>query len=381
MKKSRTNVFLLLSAALLLVLVVVVGCGGGGDTTTTQPPAGGDTGTSAGTETTEATPPADGKTYELKIAHIWPAGHAIETDVVQPWAKEISDATGGKVKIVSYPGQTLVKGPEVYDGVVNGITDIGISVYGYNAGRFPIVEAFLLPGISWQTAKASGAALTDGLKQLDAAEIKDTHVLMSFATGPGEMLMKTPVRKLEDVKGLEIGATAGPRGDGLKLLGATPVVLPMPEVYEAQSRGVIQGVIGPYEAMTGFKLADVTDYITDTPFLYVNFFYITMNKNTWDSLPAEYQKAITQVSEKYYNDVVLGLFDRLNQEALDAAMAKKKIEIITLSDQEQARWKDKLQPVFADYKAVLDGKGLDGAAILAKVQELADKYNSMYPAK
>jgi TRAP-type C4-dicarboxylate transport system substrate-binding protein len=243
------------------------------------------------------------------------------------------------------------------------------------------VEAFLLPGISWTTSKSSGAALTEGLQTLAPEEIKDTHVLMSFATGPGEMLMKVPVRTIADLKGLELGATAGPRGDGLKLLGATPVVLPMPEVYEAQSRGVIKGVIGPYEAMTGFKLADVTDYITDTPFLYVNFFFLTMNNAKFDELPAAYQEAITTITQKYYEEVALGLFDDLNKEALDAALAQKDIEMITLSDEEQATWKEKLAPVFVDYQAVLDGKGLDGAKIIATVKELSDKYNAMYPAQ
>lgn len=374
----RRSMFVLVGVALLLSFAVLVGCGGGTTTTTV---AGETTTTAADGTTTTAAAPVDDKVYELSIAHIWPATHAVQTRLIDPMAKEISDATNGKVKLVSYPGGTLLKGPEVYEGVVTGVADMGISVYGYNAGRFPVVEAFLLPGISWTTAKSAGAAITEGLQKYGEKEIGDTKVLMSFATGPGQMLMKVPVRTLDDMKGLELGATAGPRGDGLKLLGATPVVLPMPEVYEAQSRGVIKGVIGPYEAMTGFKLADVTDYITETPFLYVNYFFLNINKDKFDSLPAAYQEAITTVSQKYYNDVALGLFDDLNQEALDAAMATKDIEIITLSDAEQSLWKEKMAPIFDDYKAVLDGKGLDGAAIIADVKGLSDKYNSMYPAQ
>lgn len=376
MISMRRSMFVLVGVALLLSFAVLVGCGGGTTTTTA-----GETTTAADATTTTAVEPLDDTVYELSIAHIWPAGHAIQTRLIDPMAQEISDATNGKVKLVSYPGGTLLKGPEVYEGVVTGVADMGISVYGYNAGRFPIVEAFLLPGISWTTSKSSGAALTEGLQMFDAAEIKDSHVLMSFATGPGEMLMKVPVRSLADLKGLELGATAGPRGDGLKLLGATPVVLPMPEVYEAQSRGVIKGVIGPYEAMTGFKLADVTDYITDTPFLYVNYFFLTMNNDKFDALPAPYQEALTTITEKYYNEVTLGLFDDLNKEALDAALAAKDIEIITLSDAEQTLWKEKMAPIFTDYQAVLDGKGLDGAAIIAAVKQLSDKYNAMYPAQ
>lgn len=369
--------FVLVGVALLLSFAVLAGCGGGTTTTTVA----GETTTTAAGDTTTTAAPVDDKVYELSIAHIWPATHAVQTRLIDPMAQEISDATNGKVKLVSYPGGTLLKGPEVYEGVVTGVADMGISVYGYNAGRFPVVEAFLLPGISWTTSKSAGAAITEGLQKYGEAEIADTRVLMSFATGPGEMLMKVPVRTLDDMKGLELGATAGPRGDGLKLLGATPVVLPMPEVYEAQSRGVIKGVIGPYEAMTGFKLADVTDYITDTPFLYVNYFFMNINKDKFDSLPAAYQQAITTISEKYYNDVALGLFDDLNQEALDAAMASKDIEMITLPDAEQTLWKEKMAPIFDDYQAVLDGKGLDGAAIIASVRELSDKYNAMYPAQ
>ena len=375
----RRSMFVLVGVALLLSFTVLVGCGGTSTTTTTA--AAGDTTTTAAEDTTTTAETLDDTVYELSIAHIWPATHAIQTRLIDPMAKEISDATDGKVKLVSYPGGTLLKGPEVYEGVVTGVADMGISVYGYNAGRFPVVEAFLLPGISWATAKSAGEAVTEGLQMYGEQEISDTHVFMSFATGPGEMLMKVPVRTLADMKGLEIGATAGPRGDGLKLLGATPVVLPMPEVYEAQSRGVIKGVVGPYEAMTGFKLADVTDYITDTPFLYVNYFFLNMNKDKFDALPAPYQEALTTIMDKYYNDVALGLFDDLNKEALDAAMSTKKIEMITLPDAEQTLWKEKLAPIFTDYQAVLDGKGLDGAKIIETVRQLSDKYNAMYPAQ
>jgi TRAP-type C4-dicarboxylate transport system substrate-binding protein len=366
----------LLGVVLLLSFAAVVGCGGDDETTTT---AAAETTTTMAEETTTT---MDDTVYELSLAHLWPEGHAFEQRIVQPMAKEISDLTNGKVIITSYPGGTLLKGPEIYEGVVQGTADMGTSVYAYNAGRFPVVEAFLLPGISWATAKACGAALTEGLEMFNPEEIQDTHLLFSFGTGPGHLLMKDPpVRKLEDLNGLEIGATAGPRGEGLAMLGATPVVLPMPEVYEAQSRGVINGVVGPYEAMTAFKLSDVTDYITDTPFLYVNYFFLTMNKDKFDSLPAPYQEVVTTVSQKYFEEIALGLFDDLNQEALDAAQAAKDIEMITLDEAEQARWTDKLAPTFDNYAKVLDDQGLDSAAILQAVNDLSAKYNEMYPAQ
>jgi TRAP-type transport system periplasmic protein len=376
----RKYALLFLTAILLLGLGLLGACGGDATTDTTAAPGATDTTATEAEPTEETAAPGDGQVYELKLAHIWGAPHAIEQRVVIPWAERISEATDGNVKIVSYPGQTLLKGPEIYEGIVTGVADIGISVYAYNAGRFPVVEAFLLPGVSWATAKSSGAALQEGLEQLQPAEVNDTHILMNFATGPGHLLMKTPVRNLDDLSGLEIGATAGPRGDGLNLLGAVPVVMPMPETYEAQSRGVIQGTVGPYEAMVGFKLGDVTDYITNTPFLYVNFFFMNMNQQKWDSLPAEYQDAITRVTEEMWDEVVLGLFDDLNEEALEEYTSTKDMELIELSAEEQEAWMARLQPIWDNYQQELDAKGLNGEEIISTVRELSDKYNDMYPA-
>ena len=120
---------------------------------------------------------------------------------------------------------------------------------------------------------------------------------------------------------------------------------------------------------------DVTDYITETPFLFIQYFYMTMNKDKWDSMPAEYQDAITEVTNQMYEDTAAGLYDGLSQEALDASLAEKDIEITSLSEEETAKWKDKIAPVFDEYQAKLDEQGLDGEMILNTVKELADKYN------
>src|SRR5680860_710496 len=221
----RKPLILLLVAALLLTGALVIGCGGDEETTTTSEETG-------ATETTEA---AEAENFELKVAHFLPAGHAVETDLVQPGGEAISEATNAHVTITSYPGQTLLKASEIYEGVTKGVADVGISAYGYNIGRFPIAEAFTLPGISWDSAVSAGKALTEGIETLDPEELQDTHHLMSLSTGPGALLAKTPVRNLDSLQGLQIAATSGVVGDALGMLGATPVVMPMPDVYEAQS--------------------------------------------------------------------------------------------------------------------------------------------------
>src|SRR4030066_176796 len=61
------------------------------------------------------------------------------------WAKEIEKRTGGRVQITMHYGGTLTPAPQVYDGVVKGLSDVGMSVCGYTRGRFPLTEVVELP--------------------------------------------------------------------------------------------------------------------------------------------------------------------------------------------------------------------------------------------
>ncbi|MDZ4133186.1 MAG: ABC transporter substrate-binding protein, partial [Dethiobacteria bacterium] len=98
------------------------------------------------------TPADDAQVYEFTLAHFFPAVHPAETELVQGWAAALDEASGGRIKITSYPGETLLKGPEIYEGVVSGIADIGLSAFFYTRGRFPVLVAFVLPGIVYQNS-------------------------------------------------------------------------------------------------------------------------------------------------------------------------------------------------------------------------------------
>jgi len=318
------------------------------------------------------------KPIELKLAHFWPATHTAEKDIAQGWIKAVEKATNGRVKITSYPAETLLKSAETYEGVVKGVADVGMSAYAYTRGRFPVVETYLLPGISNKNSITASLSIMDGIKTLNPKELQDTHHLFSWATGPGALVSKTPFRELNDIKGLEIGATAGPRGDAIKLLGATPITMPMPEWYEALQKGIMKGGVGPLETLQGFRLGEVTaNYITMTPFLYNQAFFLTMNLDKWNSIPADVQKQITEATEKFYAENVPSMFDRINGAGLKWTQDKKKVEIINITEAETAKWLDLIKPLQTDYVTFLNSKGLDGAKILSTVKDVTDKNNKL----
>ncbi|MDD4802069.1 MAG: TRAP transporter substrate-binding protein [Syntrophomonas sp.] len=345
---------------LMLLMLSIVGCG-----------------TKTSTSATAKDSPDKVKAVELKLAHFWPANHPAEVQLVKPWASEIENATQGQVKITSYPGETLLKAADIYGGVEKGIADIGISCFSYTRGSFPVSEVFELPGITYNNSKVASKVAWEGLKELNPKEIQGTHLLMVITTGPGDLFAKVPVRSLDDLKGLEIRAT-GLSAATLKTLGATPVAMSQAEAYESLAKGVVKGNLGPLEVLQGWKQAEVTKYITKTPFLYNTLFFVTMNNDKWGSLSPEVQKTVEDITERYFEQVGMGLWDKQNEDAMNGAINQNKMEIINLPQTEVERWINLVAPVQQDYVERMTKQGLNGQDILNLVKAKADKYNMEY---
>lgn len=317
------------------------------------------------------------KPVELKLAHFFPATHPVETQLVQPWAKEVEKATNGQVKVTSYPGETLCKAPDVYGGVKSGIADLGISCFSYTRGTFPVSEVFELPGITYKNSSVASNVAWDGIQQLNPKEVQDTKLMMLFTTGPGDLYTKTPVTKLADMKGMAIRAT-GLSAATLTALGANPVAMPQSEAYEALSKGLVKGNLGPIEVLQGWKQAEVTKYITKTPFLYNTVFFFNMNQDKWNSLSPENQKAITEVNKKFFGEVAAGIWDKQNAAAMAGAVKDNKMEVLSLTPDETEKWVKLIIPIQDDYVKRMKEQGQDGQKALDLVKSLADKYNKQY---
>jgi len=315
-----------------------------------------------------------GEVLKLNLAHFWPGNHPIETELVQPWIKAVEEATEGRVKITSHPGETLIVSAEIYEGVKNGVADIGLSCFSYTRGQFPVLEVFELPGVVYNNSAAASKIAWEGIQKINPKEVQDTTLMMVITTGPGNLFTKNPVNNINDLKGLEIRAT-GLSAATLKALGATPVAMPQSEAWEALDKGIVKGNLGPTEILKGWNQAEVTEYITLTPFLYNTLFFFTINKNKWDKISKEDQDAILAVNQKFFDEVACGLWDKQNAAAYKYATEEKGMKVIELTAEEKAIWTNLVKPVQDDFIKKMDDMGLNGREILNTVLELSDKYN------
>jgi TRAP-type C4-dicarboxylate transport system substrate-binding protein len=188
------------------------------------------------------------------------------------------------------------------------------------------------------------------------------------ATPPAILHTKLkPVKNLEDLKGIKI-RTAGNSTRLAQLLGAAPVSVFMPEVYDAINKGVAEGLFAPNDTMMMWNIGEVIKYSTRNPSTgYSSVFYAVMNKSKWATLQPQDQKIIDQINEEWTQRQAK-LWDDENTKAAEY-IKKHKITVIELSREEDSRWAAKAQPLFDEYVNNMKKLGLPGEEVLKFARE------------
>jgi TRAP-type C4-dicarboxylate transport system substrate-binding protein len=298
---------------------------------------------------------AQEKVVTLNLSNFFPPENKISVAMDQ-WCKEVEKRTNGRVKVTQFAGGTLTPPGQTYAGVIKGVADLGLSFFSYTMGRFPLTEVLDLP-LGYKSGYVGAKLANEYYKKFKPKELDEVKVLFLTTSPPHMLFAKKPVKNLEDLKGLKIRST-GTSAKVVQALGGAPVAMPMSEAYDALSKGVVQGIIGPYEPMKGFKLAEVVSDSTEYGTAYVGSNYVVMNKNKWNGLPVDIQKIIEKIDEEWIEKMGR-LWDELDKEGKDVFL-RKGGKAVVLSKEENARWGERLRPILDDYVKDMKSKGLPG---------------------
>lgn len=324
----------------------------------------------------------EARTIKLNFATFWPGenfyisqGHNLWIEAIK---KRVEEETNHTLDVRVFPGGVLLGATEIYEGVISGAADIGSTCPSYTPGAFPATTALELPGFKNDNAIVSSMTIDEAYKTIQAInqEYKDVKVMLFWATGPGDLFTQTPVRNLEDIKGMEIRVASG-SVPAIQSLGGTPVTMPMGESYLALNQGIVEGILGPSEIMEGFRLAEVTKSITKTPFLYNTVFVKVMNLKTWNSLPKEVQEIIEEVNAEFVMKYA-ELGKKQSEIGESLAINDYNHQLINLSEEETNKWLESLKIVQENWIRQSEKKNLPGREILEKVKELDDKYSKLF---
>lgn len=281
---------------------------------------------------------------ELKFSNFFPVP-ARQSKICEEFIKDLEERTGGRVKFRFFTAGTLLTAPKIYDGVVEGIADIGLSNIGYTFGRFRATEALDLP-LGFPNAWVANRVANDFYREFKPKEWDKVHMLSMHASPVNVVLSATkPVNKMEDLKGMTLRGL-GFIAEVVAALGGTPRPIPMAEAYEAIGKRVIDGLMIPMETLRAFRLAEVTKYATECwPIGQVYTFYLVMNKDSWNKLPADIQKIF---NEYPFEEKLATMWNEIDIDGKKYGL-EKGLKFIELPREEITKWKKAVEPVLDKY--------------------------------
>ena len=315
--------------------------------------------------------------FTFKLHHFLPPPSMAHSQFLKPWAEKVMAESNGRIKIDLYPAMQLGgKPPQLFDQARKGIADITWTVGGYTPGRFPKATAFELPFMA-TAAKPMSIALQEYAEKEMQDELKDVHLLAMHTHAPGSLHSRTKAIKTSaDLKGLKVRAPNKTMAKALSAMGANPVFMPVPQMPSALSKGVIDVAVLPYEVVKPLKIHQLVKHHTEINGergLYSQFFIFSMNKKSYNKLPADLKKVIDNNSGVELAGHIGALFDDYEMVGKKASIEQGNT-ITQLDAATVAQWKADLQFVTDDWVKDMTEDGYKAQELLDLANALITKY-------
>ncbi|MHC5655978.1 TRAP transporter substrate-binding protein [Stappia sp.] len=305
----------------------------------------------------------------LKLADSLPAGHSITKNATAFFFEKAKDASGGKLDFQHFPAQQLGKAKDLLMVTQTGLADIGYIVPSYVSEKMPLGAVAELPGgfksscegamAYWQLAKPGG--------MLDELEFKPNgvRVLYVVALSPYQAIFseKADFKGFEDFKGRKIRSNPGPMELGLGNLGAVPIRMTPPEIFDAMTKGTIDGALLPYTSTFSYGLDKAVKSATiGQNFGTVGITY-SINQKKWESLPKDIQEALTKAGEETVSHAC-AIFDQEEKELAGKLKEQGTLLVEFTPDQEKIL-SENFDTVTKEWVANLEKRGEPAEKVLA----------------
>jgi TRAP-type C4-dicarboxylate transport system substrate-binding protein len=283
-----------------------------------------------------------------------------------PMLEELKEQSGGRVGYTLLGSSVLGSGPEHYDIVAKGISDMGYATLTWLPGRFPLTDVLSLPAAikSKETATDIGNAMFERILNPEFPGIK---VLELNGCIDSSLWTRWPVHTRADLIGMRIRSPGGMQTRCIESLGAQAVFMPMIQVYDALENGSIDGVVTCPSMYLSFGLYKAASYGTLATFGCVDE-GLFMNLDSWNNTPDDLKAVITRVCSNPYRST--GAMSEQSYAGMMRDIEERGVELYHLPQEEAERWYAAFQNATRSWAEGLEAEGLPAKeAVLTFNQE------------
>ncbi|KUK13945.1 MAG: TRAP-type transport system periplasmic protein [bacterium] len=277
----------------------------------------------------------------IKAATPFPKGHII-TEAMENFKAIIEENTKGKIKIELEIQKDSEEG--VNDKCSKGEVDMqftgGRALEVFAPQYFFMNAPFVLKDHEHFYRIMKGPIGEKAKAQI--LEKGNMYTLGYLYRGYRQMTSNKPILDLKDIEGLKLRLPVVPTWIKVwEALGAKPVPVPLPGLYNALKEGTAEASEGDLTQISGYKLYEVQKYLTITNHL-VSFGWVHMYKPTFDKLSPEEQKLISETAEKVCMTATEKLLANENEILKD--LLKKGMTTVYLDEKTMTKIREKAKP-------------------------------------
>ena len=310
-------------------------------------------------------------TFMSPTSNVWLNMH-------RAWMEKVERDSGGRIKFEAYPAMQLGGSPaQLFDQAKDGVVDVVWTLPGNTPGRFPRCEVFELP-FMMTNAEATSKAFWEYVQTKAADEFREVKPIAFQVHGPGVFHIKNKaINSPDDLRGLKMRGPTRQITKMLGYLGATPVGMPLPQIPDALSKGVIDGCVIPWEVVPSIRVHELTQFHSEFDpaggALYTTTFIMGMNQRRYDSLPPDLKKVIDDNS-----GIEASAFLGRTQQAGDAPARRQAVErgntINTIGMAEAQEFRRRARQVEVEWVQDMDRRGFNGRDLLESARKLIEKH-------
>ena len=305
--------------------------------------------------------PATSDPYVIKFPHVTAPGTP-KGRTAQRFKELAEERFPGRVVVEVYPSSQLMNDDDSLEALAFGeiqMIAVSLSKFDRLTKAFQIFDLpFLFPDLAAvERFQASdyGQDLLDVITDKGYRGLAYWHNGMKHFTGP------RPMRSPDDARGLKFRIMESDVLQAqVQAIGANPQKMALGEVYQALQTGAIDAQENTWSNIYSSKFYEVQPYVMETNHGYVGYL-VAVNPQFWGSLPEDLriglEETVAEVTA-WGNAQAAAI----NQEARGLVADSGRTEIVGLTPEELAFWRETMEPVWKQFEQEIGAERIVAAA-------------------